>query len=333
LLTIAFGVLDILWRYGLRKIFIQKKFSSNILILASSPLVDDIARYIDINPQLGYKLYYFKTDISKLAENIKRDSINQVVIDSKFLRNNAVTKTLYGILSKQIEMTILTDFYETLFRCIPLSDIEEEWFIREITRNRKIYESIKYIAELALILFCLPITVPLMIIIGILVASSPQGPIIYKQERIGKNNKPFILYKFRTMKTGSSGPLWTDENDERLTPVGRFLRHTHLDEIPQLLNVLKGDISFIGPRPERTELAKSYEAIPYYDIRHMIKPGIIGWAQLNFKPSTSLEEARKKFQFDLYYIKNRSFILDLFILFKTARTLFVGNGQDMSEHL
>ena len=124
------------------------------------------------------------------------------------------------------------------------------------------------------------------------------------------------------MKIGQAGPLWTVENDSRLTSIGRFLRHTHLDELPQLFNVLKGDISFVGPRPERTKLVTLYEQIPYYEIRHIIKPGIIGWAQLNYKASTSIDEAQKKFQFDLYYLKNRSFILDLFIILKTIQTIF-----------
>ena len=123
------------------------------------------------------------------------------------------------------------------------------------------------------------------------------------------------------MRIDQTGPLWTEKDDMRVTLVGKLLRRTHLDEVPQLLNVLKGDISVIGPRPERTKLVKLYEQIPYYEIRHIIKPGIIGWAQLNYKPSASLEEATKKFQFDLYYLKNRSFILDLFILLKTIRTI------------
>lgn len=323
--AIAFGILDILWRYVQKKVFIQKKYRSNILMLASSPLTNEITDYIDANPQLGYNLHPFNIDMLRLMHTIEKNSITQVVIDGRFLRNNAVTKMLYGILSRQIEITTLTDFYEFLFDCVPLSEIEEEWFIREITKNKRIYESTKYLLEMLLILVTLPVTILLALIVGISVKISSPGPVIYKQERVGRNNRSFTLYKFRTMKTDVEGPLWTTENDSRLTFVGRFLRHTHLDEMPQLLNVIKRDISFVGPRPERTKLAKAYEVIPYYEIRHIIKPGIIGWAQLNFKPSTSLEEAKKKFQFDLYYIKNRSLILDLFILLKTVRTMFVGN--------
>ena len=162
-------------------------------------------------------------------------------------------------------------------------------------------------------------------IISCLIAATSRGPIIFKQERVGKNDRSFTLYKFRTMIEVHNGPLWTCEDADRITFIGKFLRHTHLDELPQLFNVIRDDISFIGPRPERTKLAKMYEQIPYYEIRHIIKPGIVGWAQLNYKPSASIDEAKKKFQFDLYYIKNRSFVLDLFILLKTARTLFVRN--------
>lgn len=232
---------------------------------------------------------------------------------------------LYSTLSKQIEISTVIDFYESLFGCIPLSEIEEEWFLREITENKSIYESLKRVIEILIICLTLPITIPVTIIIGILVAFTSSGPIIYRQERMGKNDEPFTLYKFRTMKIGQDGPLWTREGDERITTIGKFLRFTHLDEMPQLFNCLKGDISFVGPRPERTELVKIYEQIPYYEIRHIIKPGIIGWAQLSYRPSSSLDEAKQKFQFDLYYMKNRSLALDLFIFLKTARMMFMRN--------
>jgi exopolysaccharide biosynthesis polyprenyl glycosylphosphotransferase len=325
MLTIAFGVLDILWRYILRKVFTRKAYRSNILTLAASPLMMEISAYVNGNPQLGYSLYPFNGDMSMLNNAIQRHSITQVVIDGKFLRNNAVTKLLYGILSRQIEIMTLTDFYESLFGCIPLSEIEEEWFIREITENKSLYESTKRLIEILAIILTLPITGPVSIVISLLVAMTSKGPIIYRQERTGKNNQPFTLYKFRTMITDHNGPLWTTANDSRVTLAGKFLRYTHLDEMPQLYNVLRGDISFVGPRPERTKLAEIYGQIPYYEIRHIVKPGIIGWAQINYKPSTSVDEAKIKFQYDLYYIKNRSLILDIFIILKTARAFFVKN--------
>jgi exopolysaccharide biosynthesis polyprenyl glycosylphosphotransferase len=322
MLAITFGILDIIWRYLLMKVFIRKTNSSNVLMLASSPLVKTVTDHINNHPQLGYSIHLFDPNENNLIQTIKKNNITTIIIDGQSLKNDITAKTLYRLLPKQIEIIMFTDFYESLFGCIPLSEIEEEWFIREITDNKNIYESVKRLVEIISVIITAPLTIPIMIITGFFVAITSRGPIIYKQERMGKNNKPFILYKFRTMKIDQAGPLWTEENDTRITFIGKFLRHTHLDEIPQLLNVLKGDISVVGPRPERTKLVKMYEQIPYYEIRHIIKPGIIGWAQLNYKPSASVEEAEKKFQFDLYYLKNRSFILDLFILLKTINKIF-----------
>lgn len=323
--TIVFGILDLLWRYILRIIFIKKEHVSNILILASSPLVQEVTEHINKNPQLGYSAYLFDNNKISLKETIKIKSINLVIIDSCSLKNNETAKILYSFLPKNVEIVMFTDFYESLFNCVPLSEIEEEWFVRKISENKNIYESIKHLSEIIFVCFCIIILVPFLIIISILIVVTSGKPIIYKQERTGKNNKPFTLYKFRTMKNNQDGPLWTTEKDNRITTTGKILRYSHLDEIPQLYNILKGDISFIGPRPERTELVKIYEEIPYYDIRHMIKPGITGWAQLNYKPSASIDEAEKKFQFDLYYLKNRCLTLDLFIIIKTVRMFFQTN--------
>ena len=125
------------------------------------------------------------------------------------------------------------------------------------------------------------------------------------------------------MRENSGGPLWTENRDPRLTAIGKILRFTHLDEVPQLWNILKGDLSFTGPRPERTELVEQYKNFPYYEIRHIIKPGLSGWAQINYKPSASLEEAQEKLRYDIFYIKNRSFFLDLVIILKTIRYIFI----------
>jgi lipopolysaccharide/colanic/teichoic acid biosynthesis glycosyltransferase len=127
------------------------------------------------------------------------------------------------------------------------------------------------------------------------------------------------------MYNDKNGPLWTKENDSRITPIGKFLRKTHFDELPQLINIFKGDISLIGPRPERIELAEKFNELPYYDIRHIIKPGLTGWAQINFKPSASMEEALEKLAFDVYYIKNRSIMLDITIIIRTIRYFFTAN--------
>ncbi len=208
---------------------------------------------------------------------------------------------------------------------MPLEELEERWFVEKITIHRNFYDAAKKIIDFCLALFLSIIFLPLILIIAFLIKSTSKGPIIFKQERTGANNKPFILFKFRTMKINEPGPLWTDKDDKRLTRIGKIIRYTHLDEIPQLSNILKGELSFIGPRAERKELVEIYSQIPYYEIRHIIKPGLTGWAQVNYKPSASVEEAGEKLQYDVYYIKNRSIILDFLILLKTIRYFFVSS--------
>ena len=162
----------------------------------------------------------------------------------------------------------------------------------------------------------------MIIVIAVLIKISSKGPIIFKQQRMGKNDKIFWLYKFRTMKIEIKGPLWTIEKDNRLTPIGKILRFSHLDELPQLLNIFNGDITFVGPRAELNRINETIQKTPYYEIRHIIKPGVTGWAQIYYRPSASLKEAFEKLKYDIYYIKNRSLFLDLLIIFKTIRYVF-----------
>jgi len=166
----------------------------------------------------------------------------------------------------------------------------------------------------------------LEILIAILVAVTSSGPAIYKQVRVGKNGRHFTLYKFRTMRQDAEkqGAQWATKGDARATPVGKFLRASHLDELPQLANIIRGDISFVGPRPERPEWVEKLEKqIPYYEARLLVKPGISGWAQLNHRADLALEDVKEKLQYDIYYLKNRSLILDLAIIVKTIKTFFV----------
>jgi lipopolysaccharide/colanic/teichoic acid biosynthesis glycosyltransferase len=205
---------------------------------------------------------------------------------------------------------------------VPLTELQEAWFLENIRTRKPAYDLAKRITDLLLALIGGLILLPFTILISLLIKIFSPGKIIYAQERTGLNNQGFILYKFRTMREDKDGPLWTLENDNRITGIGKILRRTHLDEIPQLWNVLKSDISLLGPRAERTELTQKFSEFPYYDMRHAIKPGISGWAQVNYQPSASMEEAKEKLAYDLYYIKNRSLILDTAILIKTLRHLF-----------
>lgn len=171
---------------------------------------------------------------------------------------------------------------------------------------------------------------PVMVLVAIAVKLDSRGPVIYKQERVGKDGRVFFIYKFRSMRVDaeqSTGPVWAQARDPRITRVGNWLRKLRLDELPQLFNVLQGDMNIVGPRPERPGFVDEFrQTIPYYDMRHSVRPGITGWAQVSRDYGASLEDAREKLEYDLFYIKNLSVWLDLFILFQTTKIVFLGRG-------
>jgi sugar transferase (PEP-CTERM system associated) len=184
--------------------------------------------------------------------------------------------------------------------------------------------------SLLLALVVLVMCAPLMPIIALAVKLSSPGPVFFRQHRIGQKSAVFTVYKFRTMRQDAeaqTGAVWAGKNDPRVTRVGGFLRRTRLDEIPQLWNVLKGDMGFVGPRPERPEFVQWLsEKIPYYHMRHIIRPGVTGWAQVRYQYGASVEEAKEKLAYDLYYIKHMSLVFDLFIMFETIKTIILRRG-------
>jgi len=193
------------------------------------------------------------------------------------------------------------------------------------SKNWELYETLKRIIDLfgGIILFIL--TLPLWLIISLLIKLDSSGPILHKSIRGGLKGNEFYIYKFRTMvdKADSIGPAWTLENDPRITRIGKILRFLHFDEIPQTLNIIKGDISFVGPRPEEIKLLKLFkEEIPFYQFRSLVKPGVIGWAQLNYPHGSSVEDAKEKLKYDFYYLKNRNIFFDFIIALKAWRIPF-----------
>ncbi len=327
--ALIFGVLNFSWRIILAKIYISGGLRDRLLIIGDSPIIDEIIDYLKINPQIGYDVTarIKKYSRQKTEENIKQliaeRRISAIIIQSPLKKESAFTKIIYQLLPSKISVVDLITFYETIFQKLPLDELDESWFIEKITTYRNFYDVIKRLIDIILSLILIIALSPLMLLIAILIKFNSKGPAIYKHERTGLNGKNFILYKFRIMIINHNGSLVTVKNDARLTFVGKILNHTHLNEIPQLFNILKGDMSFIGPRPETSKLVEIYQQLPRYDLRHTIKPGLTGWAQVNYKPSASLEEAGEKLQYDIYYIKNRSLILDFLILLKTIKYLFI----------
>ena len=225
------------------------------------------------------------------------------------------------------------DFYESLWPKVSLSCLEDGWFT--FSRGFRLLHDrfalrLKRSTDIALSSILLTATLPFSLLIALAIKIEGRGSVFYVQKRIGINNRLFTIFKFRSMKsdTGKGGAAWTLKSDSRITQVGKFIRLTHLDELPQLINIFKGDMSFIGPRPERPLITQLLEyEIPFYNTRHTVKPGLTGWAQVLYPYGSSVEDARAKLQYDLYYIKNFSFFLDLLIFLKTFRIVLFGKGR------
>ena len=321
---IVFGLLSYLWRLAITNALLSGGWRYRLLIIGDSPRIAEVVAYLNANPVLGYDvvLWLKKIDKQNLWQLVAENKINTVVLPPQLKKEFAIVKSIYRLLPLELTITDFINFNETIFGKILLEELEEVWFIEKIITKKPMFDAIKKLTDMILSFILSIVFLPLAIIIAFLIKITSRGPIIFKQQRIGKNDKVFWLYKFRSMRIEMEGPLWTTEKDNRLTPIGKILRFTHLDELPQLFNILKGDIAFVGPRAERIELTEQYKKFPYYEIRHIIKPGITGWAQIYYRPSASLEEAFEKLKYDIYYIKNRSLFLDLFIIFKTIRYVF-----------
>lgn len=325
---LVFGLLDFFWRFILAKIYISGGWRNKLLIIGDSPIIKETVDYLKNNPQVGYdvtvqiKEYSGQKTEDEINRLINAQTINTIIIQHHLKRNPEFAKIVYQLLVSKIAVIDLIAFYETVFQKAPIEELDESWFIEKITTRRHLYDIAKRILDVIFSIIAGVIFSPAILISAILTKLSPRkGPVIFKHKRMGINNDLFVLYKFGIMKE-DKGPPWTAENDDRFTTIGKFLSYTHLNETPQIWNILKGDISFIGPRPESKDLVELYQQIPYYKIRHIIKPGLTGWAQVNYKASASIEEAQEKLKYDIYYIKNRSLIIDFLILLKTVKYLF-----------
>ncbi len=328
LFSLVFITIDCAIRFLITKLFLVRYSRINLMILGSSPHLAELEQYLKENPQLGYDVAHSESaDNRQLGEEILKKNIGIVVIVPDLLQNKTIIKNLYYLLSLNTEIVPGTDFYERVMGKIPLGEVNEDWFVKTVNLRHTLYDTVKRLTDIILAAIAGIIFSPLMLVIALLIRATSPGPALYAHTRMGQGGNPFTLYKFRSMKTGSQGPSWTVANDQRITPVGKILRRTHLDELPQLWNIFKGDLSLIGPRAENLELAQLYGSkLPHYDIRHLLTPGLTGWAQLNYKPSASIEEAFEKLKYDIYYVKNRNFILDVLILLKTIRYLFIRHG-------
>jgi sugar transferase (PEP-CTERM system associated) len=283
-----------------------------------------------LNKQInGYPVSGTTSEISKLAETGEIDAVVIAVIHD---RNPELLNTIIHAKMNGVEIYDMASLYEELTGKLPVLHLTHGWMAYTPFHGirKGLYTSrIKKIFDMCLSVTGLILASPLMLIIAMAIKIDTKGPVLYRQKRVGFNERIYDLIKFRSM-TGDAeihGTFWAQENDPRVTRIGNIIRKTRFDEIPQLWNILKGDMSLIGPRPERPEFVQKLEdEIPFYTFRHAVKPGITGWAQVNYKYGASKDDTIEKLQYDLFYIKNLSVFLDLQILFKTLRVIMFREG-------
>ncbi|MFZ2006003.1 MAG: exopolysaccharide biosynthesis polyprenyl glycosylphosphotransferase [Stellaceae bacterium] len=262
------------------------------------------------------------------AEGLRKTRIREVVTADE---GSALPTTL--LLQWKVNGIAVTDcltFWEREAGRIALDAFDVNWFLRgEGCRRRRVSSLVKRATDICAALLLLILTAPILAIFAALIPLETAGPIFYSQQRTGRYGKPFMLLKFRSMRTDAEAaiPQWAANKDPRVTRVGKFMRSTRIDELPQLLTVIRGDMSLIGPRPERPFFVDQLtRAIPHYSDRHYVRPGLTGWAQINYPYGASIEDAREKLAYDLFYLKNQSTILDLYIMIATIRVILLGEG-------
>ncbi len=336
----------LLWRHIWRRNLHKTLPKNNVLLVGYDQMADELWQLLTASPHFGYKPCLLFSPLEKLpdesnswptinqaeklAQAIIDNKINTVVIADRYRADEQINQILFNLLPQELTYLTLSSFYEQLTGKVPLAAIGQLWFLENLNLTEKrFYLTIKRLADLVLAIICLIISLPFWPLIALLVKISSQGPIIFKQSRVGRNSKLFNIYKFRTMKVAGNYFQPTAQKDNRVTAIGLFLRQTRLDEIPQLINIIKGEMSFIGPRPERPELVDDLAAkLPFYHIRTLIKPGVTGWDQVSGEyHSPSLEDTYKKLQHDLFYLKNFSIYLDLTIVLKTLATVISRQGR------
>ena len=267
-----------------------------------------------------------------LSEVVSGLGVKEVIVAVREQRGGVLPmRELIECRVSGVPVTDLAGMYERIRGEVPIESLKASWLIYgQGFAQGGLRTFVKRTFDVLVSAVMLALTLPLMLVTALAIRFDSTGPVIFRQDRVGRGGRNFSCLKFRSMRADAEAdgkPRWAAVNDDRVTRIGRLIRKTRIDELPQLVNVLRGEMSFVGPRPERpgfvSELKKT---IPYYDLRHSVKPGITGWAQVRYSYGASVEDARKKLQFDLYYVKNHSLFLDLLILVETVRVVLFREG-------
>lgn len=339
----------IVWRAALWIYFASVTARSSVLIMGTGKLARALATEIIERPQLGLTVCGFVDDKPELVgqsivnpkvigltkdvrEITSKRSVKKIAVELQDRRGRLPIDALLELKIHGVEIEDATSLYERLTGKVAIENLKPSWMIFsdgfEVSRRALLQKKIVSTAVSGLLLL---LSLPLLPLIALLIKLDSRGPVFHRQERVGQDGKTFTLWKFRSMRHDAerdSGPVWAAPSDSRVTRVGKYLRRTRLDELPQLYNVLRGDMSLVGPRPERPHFVQRLsEMIPYYHLRHCVKPGVTGWAQINYRYGNSLEDAVEKLQYELFYIKNMSFWLDVVIIVDTIKTVLMRKGS------
>lgn len=337
------------WRISIHWLLGHPDFGEKILIVGSGELAVEVAREMLNRPDAGYRIAGFVgTDpqllgkslinprmiglTSELHEVVQRENIDRIIVAMGERRGQLPTAELLQLsLTGKVNIEEGASFYERVTGRVSLNMIRPSWLIFSSRgRQTRISGIARNIVHRIVALIGGLVSLPIALVTALLIKLESSGGVFYKQERVGKNGVPFTVLKFRSMRADAekAGPVWASQHDDRTTRVGSFIRKTRIDEIPQFWNILRGEMDFVGPRPERPHFVSQLaEEIPYYEQRHLIAPGLTGWAQIKYPYGASIEDARQKLEFDLYYIKNQSLLLDGAILFETVKIILFGRGR------
>lgn len=335
---ILFGIITIFqiaFRYIVIMAVVEKE---RVVFVGENDYTEDLLESVKKDGQYVFVTSLNNTDMKALGKEILElynTKKFDVLVDftDKLLRDPKITEKLLQYKLEGLQYYNYLEFYETYENKLPISHLSPKWFLEntgfEIYHNNFNLKA-KRLLDLLFALLIGIFAAPVIVLAAIIVKLESKGPIFFIQERIGEGNKKFNIVKFRSMTTDAEkdGPQWASKNDNRVTKFGKIMRATRIDELPQLWNVLRGEMSFVGPRPEREFFIQQLEKeIPYYNLRHTVKPGLTGWAQVMYPYGASVEDAYRKLQYDLYYIKHHSIPFDVKVLLKTVTIVIFGKGR------
>jgi sugar transferase (PEP-CTERM system associated) len=339
LLILTFALFG--WRLGYGWLVQLPILVERVYVLGTGERAQRLVQGLRQNPDIGVEIASWTGKLegavtresvgTHLMEVVKKQKVHRVIVAMPDRRGTIPMQELLQLRMQGVKIEEATSWLEKITGKIEVENLYPSWLVfSEGFRRSPAFIVVRRLISIMISLLGLILAAPLFPLIMLAIRLDSQGPIFYSQTRVGKAGQVFKVVKFRTMcqdAEAANGPQWAGDRDPRVTRVGKFLRSSRLDEIPQLWCVLKGDMAFVGPRPERPEFIEWLsKEIPYYGVRHMVRPGLTGWAQVKYKYGSTIEDSREKLQYDLYYIKNASIGLDLLIMFLTVKTVLLRRG-------